>query len=228
MFKSARVWVIVVAAAACTATLSYAATAQEEPATAPSQPAPVTIDRPKAATAAPELRAAFAVLERSRREGDTLPGAASRTLAGGSAFSDDARLPKELSSQTTAFGTNDLLARRAADTPEGALFVIPGQGNLCVVTTRGPGFGLSCSEASRAVSAGLVQTEVSADGAGRRIQGVVPNGVVAVRVERKGDAPVGTKVATNAFVVDVAGAPTELVMLAEGGREVNRQAVAGS
>ena len=206
--------------AALTAGLIYAAAAlsQSDPPVSnlPATPPVAQLERETAQAVVPELAGSFGVLRRAATARDRLPTGLATMVT--SAPSD---LTK---SGQTKLGANVALSRRVAGTPEGgAVYVVPGNGSLCIATIRPEGRGLSCAtELDEVLREGINQTQAAIRGVdGRRISGVVPDGIVGVRIVRAADLPVEVAVTENGFSADVSGEPTSLEYIGASGAVVD-------
>jgi hypothetical protein len=167
---------------------------------------PVTI-------AAPDRndRDAFAVLSRPASAADILPTTYSNSLSAGSFVA--------------RFGANIGLARAASGLVAGRVWVIPGDGAVCVVadngvaTGAGADGGAACAADSRAASGGLEFTvaDIGDDGA-VTLTGVVPNGVASVRAQIGDGASEVLPVDDNVYRATLPGDPVAVSFVAADGR----------
>lgn len=132
------------------------------------------------------------------------------------------------SGEPTVSGINPALARRAITTPDGgAVYLAPGADRTCVVTTRADmPMGMGCANNPRVLEQGMWFSQaMSRTAVGRRVEGVVPDGVATVRITRVDQDPIDGAVSSNGFSVDVPGQPKELIWLGEDGSVIQTQLV---
>lgn len=139
-------------------------------------------------TAVPaDQAAAFGVLRREAGPGDQLPPAALRAVVEG---------------PQADFGANPALARRAAANAAGDLFLVPADGQLCLVTADG---SAACNRPADAVRGYLVLVQSRGAGAAR-VSAALPDGVRRVEVASRGaSTAAGADVEANVATVDAAG-----------------------
>lgn len=162
---------------------------------------------------AEDLRDAFAVLRRDARPEDALPReAASRLVADGAEVGVDAAL-----------------VRRVATSGDRAVYLAPGSAGACMVTARGASTQVSCDDLGPFVQRGvLLNQPLDTPRDGRRIEGVVPDGVAQVRLVYDGrEQLVLADARSNGFSVEVPGDPAELVWLDANDRALRRQPLVG-
>lgn len=160
-----------------------------------------------------DLAQSFEVLRRDRTADDNLPG----------------RLPEAgQSGEQTQLGVNPGLARRVATTPDdGAVYVIPGRDEACVITTRHDmPMAMGCAVTARFRVRGVWLTQaMSRTADGRRVQGVVPDGVSRIRITRAEQDAVDAAVSDNGFSLDVQGQPQQLSWVGRDGSVMHTESL---
>ncbi len=90
------------------------------------------------------------------------------------------------------FGINFRLAQRIPVKSEGAYWLVPGNGHLCVISQgvmHGPGVGSTCATTSRAIAHSIGDISITLPGGGHRfrlIVGVAPDGAREALVNTRG------------------------------------------
>jgi hypothetical protein len=167
------------------------------------------------------MSAEFGVLRREQRAEDRVP-AATADMAAHPAPEANGAVPER---GTTNQGVNPELARRVAASADGEVFLLPGDTGMCLATVRSAVFsGITCATSEHVIARGLYFSQAATPEGGRRVEGVVPDGVSAVRIAVSGVAPETRKVADNGFSIDVmAGEPTSVTWLDDQGAPLKEE-----
>ncbi|MBA2513600.1 MAG: hypothetical protein H0V26_04610 [Solirubrobacterales bacterium] len=128
------------------------------------------------------------------------------------------RQTRPLRTSTNVYGTNPDLSRRVARSADGAVFLVPGDGGICMVTTRSETVGgRACVTTGTALRDGLTFTQAATRAGGRRVEGVVPDGVARVELSSESESRLlSIDVCDNGFSIGVtSGEATTLRWLGE-------------
>jgi hypothetical protein len=140
----------------------------------------------------PELSKSFGVFRRDQTAGDSNAEVIAVVRDGAAAHS----------------GANAALARLTLTRNGDALYAMPAVGGVCFALSSIEGIEIGCTDAARAkegLAMGVMATE-----RGTRLQGLVPDDVRSVTVERAGAPPVTARAVNNGYIADVEGTPTAL------------------
>jgi hypothetical protein len=156
---------------------------------------PVPPSRPQAPAISNKQAAAFAVMRGPARAKDLAPAAASRFVAAGLA---------------KRYGVNSALARHGASAgAAGDVYLISGNGVLCLITVLTPGTGGGCVEDDAAAVGHLVGTDSwqTAVGAPEHVvvSGAVPDGIDTVTIKTADGATTDVAVQDNAYAHELIG-----------------------
>jgi hypothetical protein len=186
-----------------------------EDATPPPGP-DLTTTVPVAEHASAPALAAFGILRRDFAGSDALPASSGRDL--------------QSTAAVTRFGMNAALARRA-ETDAGAVWVIPGNGNTCLVTNVAPVAtggtdvsqgGASCASDDDAAAGTLVMSTTldAAKPPHELIAGLVPDGVDQAVVQRSDGSRQTLAVHDNVYTAEFDDTSADTVTFTIGAREV--------
>jgi hypothetical protein len=166
-------------------------------------------------TAVPqELAAAFALLRRSQVPNDLFP---------------EDRRERYQEGRVGQLGLNPALARRA-ETPLGNVWVIPGDGWICLSLAASPGpssldgGGLTCNRIKQALAGRIITWTSSRSEGATIVQGLVPDGIPEVTLTAADGSAQTVSVSDNTYGAVLSGA---LASVRLGGETVLRLGVPG-
>jgi hypothetical protein len=143
----------------------------------------------------PEARAAMAVLDEPRGEGDAL-----------SAYLDE-RIDAHAD-----FGMNPALSRLSIGNLSSSVYVIPADDHVCAVLTVGDGANLSCPSTEAIATGQAAAATVVLENGDIAVYGLVPDGVDSVAVGTGTSGSTEVEASSNAYYTVVqAGTPLRTV-----------------
>jgi hypothetical protein len=143
-----------------------------------------------------EHAAAFGILRREQSSTDLLP---------------EDRLDRYEHGRIGSFGLNPRLARRA-ETPLGNVWVIPGDGWLCLSLAASldrsslDGGGMACARTQSAIARGLITWTGSPSGRGQMVHGLVPDTTAEVDLIAADGSMTSPRISDNVYGVDLRSA----------------------
>jgi hypothetical protein len=101
-------------------------------------------------------------------------------------------------------GSEPALARRASVKAGGAMYFIPGATGACLTITRSGGSGTGCAALQSVLRVGIAIGSAGTQG-GRRLDGVAPDHIRALRIVRHEGPALVVEVIENAYAIDYPG-----------------------
>lgn len=161
---------------------------------------------PQAQQVDAQIEKSFEIFRRAKRAEDAVPAAATNLLGE--------------SAGRALGGANPALSRRPIATPNGQIYALAANSQLCLLTSRaGAGNSGNCADAASAARMGLTTSQAARPGStDRLIQGLVPDGVTRVRFRTQAGQTVDGDVVDNAFQVVVPSDTIEVEFIGTGQR----------
>jgi hypothetical protein len=151
------------------------------------------LKRPRAAEIPTPILDAYAVLRDAPSESDQLPARYSSIFgaAGGA--------------QDTVYGVNPEIARLASKDAGSSLYFVAGNGFGCLASISEQGYAGGCNSIDEFVTRGGFIGGGGESPGHRRLDGMAPDQIASVRIQRYEGEPVSARVVDNSYSVDYEG-----------------------